>query len=95
MSYTFTAIAGTTVHSAYSGVMQALKETGVRVPEDVSIVGPSEELGITRITVDSRKKGEVAVEKLIEQATCPEWKPRRVYIKNSIEAGSSTRRINR
>jgi LacI family transcriptional regulator len=59
------------------GVMRAVKEAGLRIPEDVALVGfddirISEHVGLTTIRQPMRQMGELAVEKFLARMEQPE-----------------------
>jgi DNA-binding LacI/PurR family transcriptional regulator len=75
------------------GTKKALEEAGMKVPEDVSIVGIPGTPDFTSISYDSKEMGRVAVEKLIECQTNPDWKPGRVLVPHKMFDRGSTERI--
>jgi LacI family transcriptional regulator len=92
-SVPFTALLCTSNIIAF-GAMKAIMEKGLRVPEDISVIGGiSPEL--TSIENDSEEAGRVAVERLIERLTNPYWQPRRIVVPGKIIVRKSTRRLEK
>ena len=82
----FTAIFCSTDTTAI-GVVHALQEAGLRVPEDVSVVGfddiPLAALispPLTTVRIEREELGAIAVRRLIERAAAPELTPIRVEL---------------
>jgi len=87
------------------GVMGALSDAGVRVPEDIAVVGFDDipmarylNPALTTVHVDAYRLGERAVERLLEplsgltgQAICHEVLPATVVVRSSCGSSSATR----
>ena len=75
----------------YFGVMKALNEYKIRVPDDVSIVAPEKMPGATYISIDPYAVGTAALERLTDRIQNPGWKPKRVVIPYTLNISDSTR----
>jgi LacI family transcriptional regulator len=76
-----------------TGVKNVLKERGARIPEDVSIISGMKSYEFTCLSYEYKDMGKVAVERLIERLTNPEWKPGRIVVPYKLTIRDSTRRI--
>ena len=68
----------------------ALKEKGVRIPEDLSVVCSGMSQDLTVVSSDDEKTGAAAVERLLERITNPAWKPGRIIIPKKMTERNST-----
>lgn len=82
------------------GAIKAFKEFGIRVPEDISIVGFDDmpfceysEPALTTIRVYKQKMGMIAVERLIDRITESPIETVRVEVSTKLIERESTRRI--
>lgn len=82
------------------GAMKAMQEKGIRVPEDVSVIGiddmPYCEVSTPRLTtmrVFKEKMGELAVERLMEIAKGEERAPVKVQVGTELVVRDSVKRI--
>jgi DNA-binding LacI/PurR family transcriptional regulator len=75
------------------GIIKALGEKGLRIPEDVSIVVSGRLPDLTIVTVDFEKIGRAAVERLLDRLTNPDWQPKRVVVSNKLIVRNSTMRL--
>jgi DNA-binding LacI/PurR family transcriptional regulator len=62
------------------GVVKAIWEEGLRIPHDVSVVISGELQDFTVITSDLEEAGRIAVDRLIERLTNPDWRPERITL---------------
>jgi DNA-binding LacI/PurR family transcriptional regulator len=76
------------------GIMQAIEERGLRIPEDISVVAvDAESPKLTTVVNDYEKTGEAAAEVLLEKITNPDSKPKRVVVPGRLITRNSTRQI--
>ncbi|OGS27812.1 MAG: hypothetical protein A2297_04835 [Elusimicrobia bacterium RIFOXYB2_FULL_48_7] len=77
------------------GIMKALDEKGLKIPQDISLINNSPEPPLTSITADLEDMGRTAVERILERITKPEtWHPERIIVPYKLVPGNSTRKIN-
>ncbi|MBT0768541.1 LacI family DNA-binding transcriptional regulator [Kineosporia sp. J2-2] len=93
----FTAVFGANDQIA-AGVRQALVEKGLRVPDDVSLVGyddlpPAEDLGLTTVHVPHEELGRTAVRLALERESDDPAEPGHVVLGTHIVVRDSVRRI--
>lgn len=81
-----------------SGAIRALKEFGLSIPEDVSIIGFDDmpfcemlEPSLTTIRVFKQEMGTTAVRRLIDVIENPQSKPQKIYISTELVPRRSTR----
>jgi LacI family transcriptional regulator len=74
------------------GIIKALSEKNLRIPEDISMVcrGGSPEL--TTVTYDLEELGKAAVERLIDRITNPDEEPKRIIIPYQLIIRDSTKK---
>lgn len=84
------------------GVLRALIELGVRVPDDVSIIGFDDipiaafsAVPLTTISVAQQEMGRRAAENLLRQIDQPELPPEQIIMPASLVERASTRRLTR
>lgn len=82
------------------GVLKALREAGVRVPDDVSIIGfddlPASALldpPLTSIAVSKREIGSTAMRRLVQRINEPSMPPVKTVIGGTLMERSSVRRL--
>ena len=76
------------------GVVKALKESNLSIPEDISMVGLGDDISeLTTVAFDLEEVGRTAVKRLIEKITSSNWQPGRILIQNKLIIRSSTRKI--
>ncbi|AQP54214.1 LacI family transcriptional regulator [Vagococcus penaei] len=80
------------------GVLRALTEHGVKVPEDISLIGFNDisvakyvTPALTTVKVYTEWMGELAVKTLIEAAACPPPTPNKVTVASQLIVRDSTR----
>lgn len=83
-----------------AGARQALRERGMRVPEDVSMVGyddlpPAEDIGLTTVHVPHEELGRTAVRLALERAGSGAADPEHVMLGTHIVVRESVRRAVR
>jgi LacI family transcriptional regulator len=85
------------------GLCRALHELGIRVPEDVSVVGYDDlqildfvQPGLTTVRVPKREVGRLAAEILHEEIGSPDARaPRKIYLRAELVVRSSTAPIRK
>jgi DNA-binding LacI/PurR family transcriptional regulator len=77
-----------------TGTFQAIKEKGINIPKDISVVGMSTSYTSTVVRQDVKELGRKAVERLIYRINNPDWKPGRIRVPVELVIGNSTRRIS-
>jgi LacI family transcriptional regulator len=75
------------------GIVKALAEKKLRVPEDISLVGIGDLTEFTCVTCEREEIGRAAAERLFEKISNPDSKPRRIIIPHHIIVCKSTRKI--
>lgn len=75
------------------GAMKAMREKGIRVPEDVSAVCLGHANDMTVVIHDAEELGRKAVERLIERLTNPDWHPERIIVPNKLIANNYANRM--
>ena len=82
------------------GVLKALRETGVRVPDDVSIIGvddlPTAALvdpPLTSIAVSKREIGSTAMSRLVQRIAAPHMPPVKTVIGGTLMERSSVKTL--
>lgn len=83
------------------GLMRALSELGIRVPEDVSVIGYDNleildylPIPLTSVHIPKREIGEQAAEILVRHIEARETlQPQKVYVEADLVVRSSTRRV--
>jgi DNA-binding LacI/PurR family transcriptional regulator len=76
------------------GVVKAIWEEGLRIPHDVSVVISGELQDFTVITSDLEEAGRIAVDRLIERLTNPDWRPERITLPTQFIIRGSTKQIS-
>jgi DNA-binding LacI/PurR family transcriptional regulator len=91
-SIRFTALIGRGVNFSY-GLIQAIVEKGLKIPEDVSLIelGPSTEY--TNVFYDLEELGRTAFDRLYYRLTTPGWKPERIIVPHKLTIRNSTRKV--
>ena len=77
----------------HAGIVKALEEKSLKVPEDVSIVGIG---GISKMTVVTNTEddmGKAAAERLLEMIANPGTRPKRVIVPSRLKIGNSVKKI--
>ena len=77
-----------------NGVMKAINETGLKVPEDISLVG-FHSVDYTDVSYDLEELGRVAFDRLYYRLTSADWKPERIVVPNKLTVRNSTRQLVR
>jgi LacI family transcriptional regulator len=79
------------------GVYQAAGERGIRIPDELSVVGFDDEPAAARMTPPlttirqpTREMGRVGVERLIERMKHPDTAPRRIVLPVELVVRAST-----
>jgi LacI family transcriptional regulator len=74
------------------GVIQAIKEKGLRIPEDISVIrkASTNSSGLTTISCDYEVMGRKAVERLIYRLENTDRKPERIIIPAELIVSNST-----
>ena len=75
------------------GAIKAIKEKGMNVPEDISVVCIGDTHELTMVKYEYEEVGRTAVERLIERVTNPEWSPKRIIVPHKLFVRDSTRSI--
>jgi LacI family transcriptional regulator len=76
------------------GILQAIEEKGLKIPEDISVVsGRFSEL--TTVTYDLEELGRVAVDRLFYRLENPECQPERIIVPNRLTIRNSTRKLEK
>ena len=82
------------------GAMRAIHEFGLRVPEDISVVGHDDiemasyiQPALTTIAQPISKLADTAIQWLIERIEHPNMSPRRSILENRLVVRQSTRSI--
>jgi DNA-binding LacI/PurR family transcriptional regulator len=77
------------------GVLRALREEGLRVPEDISVLGFDDDLaehfGLTTMRVNKEEMGAVAVRTLIDRAADLQAPPRTIMLDVELVKRDSVR----
>jgi DNA-binding LacI/PurR family transcriptional regulator len=91
-SLPFTAFIGL-AEDVCTGVMKALKESNIRIPDDISVacLGPS--MRLTEVSYDMAELGRMAVSRLIERIENPAVKPARTAIAARLIDRKTVRKI--
>jgi DNA-binding LacI/PurR family transcriptional regulator len=89
---TFTALISNDIKTSRE-ILKALQETGMRVPEDISIMGVPSCMQ-THVAYDWKEMGKVAFERLIQRLTSPDWKPERVVVPYKFNDMGTTKTLN-
>jgi LacI family transcriptional regulator len=89
------AFTGLVYHHSHLGieVIKALGEKGLKIPDDVSIVGVGGLPELTLVTDDTAEMGRVAVKRLFEKIENPDLKPERIVLSPRLIQHDSTRKI--
>jgi LacI family transcriptional regulator len=74
------------------GIMQAIKEKGLNVPENISMVDLGSE-EYTSVFYDLEEIGRVAFDRLYYRLTSTAWKPERILVPNKLTVRGSTRKL--
>ena len=74
------------------GIRQAIKEKGLRIPEDISEVdfGSTE---CNHVFYDVEESGRLSFERLYYRLTNPGWKPERILVPYKLYIRDSTRKL--
>lgn len=82
---------------AARGALEAIKEAGLRVPDDISLVGFDDEAfsahltpALTTVRLDMRRLGELAVEQLVKRMNGDGGAPARIDVFNPLVIREST-----
>jgi LacI family transcriptional regulator len=75
------------------GISKALREKGMKVPDDLSVVHVAGAMELTRIGCNHRRLGEVAVEQLVKRIKNPDLKPERVVVRPVFVDKGSTKKL--
>ena len=81
------------------GALQAIRRNGLRVPEDISIIGfddheMAEFSDLTTIEQPVQLMGEMAAWSIMERIKSPKNKPHSLTLPTTLVVRNSTRRIN-
>jgi LacI family transcriptional regulator len=77
-----------------NGIFRAIKEKGINIPEDISVVGIRVPHTLTVVKRDLKGFGRKAVERLIYRINNPDCKPGRIIVPVELVIRNSTRRIS-
>ena len=72
------------------GATNAIKEKGLKVPEDINMICIGESSEVTMLINDYEEMGRVAVKRLLERLTNPDWQPERTVVMNKLLVLNST-----
>jgi DNA-binding LacI/PurR family transcriptional regulator/DNA-binding transcriptional regulator YhcF (GntR family) len=77
----------------WEGASEALKEKGLTIPRDLSVVDVGDIQGLTRVAFNNRKIGNVVVEQLIKRIKNPDLKPERIVVQPVLLEKGSTKKV--
>jgi LacI family transcriptional regulator len=92
-SIPFTALINGFGENICYGAVNAIREKGMKIPEDVSVVCRGVSPDLTLVTHNFRESGRMAVERLLNRINNPDWVPGRTIIPASLIIRDSTRKI--
>jgi DNA-binding LacI/PurR family transcriptional regulator len=75
------------------GAMKAIREKGIRIPEDVSVVCKGMSFELTLVHHNFEESARIAVERLIERIENPGLKPERIVVPPMLVVRDSVRKI--
>ena len=74
-------------------IIRAVEEKGLKVPDDVSMVGVDAVSEVTSVVNDEKETGRIAAERLLERIANPGLKPERILLKGKLVDRNTVRKI--